>query len=312
MANWNIFDNSHGIHWAVSQSEMILRAHLLNWFWRPREERRVVRTSVTASCIDKYLDIYLPLIKALEPDSAPAAAEPERLWSIWLQGEEAAPPLVKACWRSVRHNCPSHNLVILDSETVFDYITLPAEIKAKWRSGKISPAHFTDICRVELLYEHGGIWLDATDFVASDFPEWLWNEEFFLYLAGHINDYTFVQNCFIRARKGNFLVKAWRELMFAYWKENSRHFHYFQHQMMFKKIVESNDYAAALFAKMPKILQDPTHCLWWDYRDLPFDKDTFDAVTSRAMFQKTAYRYESARHPLPGSFADEMINRMFL
>ena len=69
---------------------------------------------------------------------------------------------------------------------------------------------------------------------------------------------------------------------------------------------------AALFAKMPKILQDPTHCLWWDYRDLPFDKDTFDAVTSRAMFQKTAYRYESARHPLPGSFADEMINRMFL
>ena len=49
-----------------------------------------------------------------------------------------------------------------------------------------------------------------------------------------------------------------------------------------------------------------------DYRDLPFDKDTFDAVTSRAMFQKTAYRYESARHPLPGSFADEMINRMFL
>ena len=173
MANWNIFDNSHGIHWAVSQSEMILRAHLLNWFWRPREERRVVRTSVTASCIDKYLDIYLPLIRALEPDSAPATAEPERLWSIWLQGEESAPPLVKACWRSVRHNCPSHNLVVLDSETVFDYITLPAEIKAKWRSGKISPAHFTDICRVELLYEHGGIWLDATDFVASDFPEWL-------------------------------------------------------------------------------------------------------------------------------------------
>lgn len=129
MANWNIFDNSHGIHWAVSQSEMILRAHLLNWFWRPREERRVVRTSVTASCIDKYLDIYLPLIRALEPDSAPATAEPERLWSIWLQGEESAPPLVKACWRSVRHNCPSHNLVVLDSETVFDYITLPAKSK---------------------------------------------------------------------------------------------------------------------------------------------------------------------------------------
>ena len=39
--------------------------------------------------------------------------------------------------------------------------------------------------------------------------------------------------------------------------------------------------------------------------DKPFDKNTFDDVTSGAFFQKTTY--QQAKNPIPGSFADEMI-----
>lgn len=201
--------------------------------------------------------------------------------------------------------------MILDGKTVFDHITLPGEIVDRWRSGKMMPAHFSDLCRVELLYEHGGLWLDATDFVAHPLPDRLWDEDFFVYLAGDINPYTFMQNCFIRSRCGNFILKAWRELMFAFWKENTRHIHYFQHQMMFHKVIEVNAAAAELFSRMPHLSQNPTHSLWWDYGGRPYDPETFERLTSSSMFQKTTFKDDNARTPVPGSFADEMINRMW-
>ncbi len=324
MSNWNISDKFHDIDWLGCQAIMIWKAHVTNWFWRPRAERRKVRTEVTGKCIDRYLNRYVPAVRDLRPEdcgrdalqASPSgggdAAEEENVWSIWLQGEDAAPALVKACWRSVRANCPDHRLVILDEKTVFDYITLPPEIVGLWRSGKISPAHFSDLCRVELLYEHGGLWLDATDFIAHPLPQWLWDEDFFVYLAGDIRSYSFMQNCFIRARRGNFILAAWRAMMFEYWRTNARSIEYFQHQMMFHKVVETNPVAAELFAKMPKISQNPTHSLWWDYGDRPFDPETFERLTSSSMFQKTTFKSDTARTPVPGSFADEMINRMFL
>ena len=305
-----ISDSIHGHHWLGCQIEMIWKAHITNWLWRTREERRNVRNSVTARCIDRYLEAYRPFIRSIHPDETPVKQdEPEKIWSIWLQGEDAAPAIVKACWRSIRANNrdSGHELVILDEKTLFDHITLPGHIMDRWNSGNMSPAHFCDICRIELLHEHGGVWVDATDFVAGEFPQWLWEEDFFVYLAGNINGFTFMQNCFISARKGAFLTKVWRELIYKYWEENRRHLHYFQHQMMFHKVVTCNDYAAEAFARMRKINQEPTHYLWWNLKDKPFNQAEFDAVTSKAMFQKTTYRSASAKKPIPGSYADVML-----
>lgn len=308
---FRLSDHIHGHNWLGCQLKMVWKAHITNWLWRPREERRYVRNTVTAKCIDRYLDAYLPFIRSIRPDPAPPCGRDgdERIWSIWLQGEDAAPALVKACWRSVRANCKNsgRELAVLDEETLFDCITLPDYIIDRWKSGTMAAAHFTDICRLELLYEHGGLWADATDFVAGEFPDWLWDEDFFVYLAGGINTFTFMQNCFIRSKAGDFLLKAWRDLIFKYWEENRRSIHYFQHQMMFHKVVRCNDAAAACFAKMPKINQEPTHELWWGYMDKPFDRTAFEEITSKAMFQKTAYKSAAAKNPIPGSYADVMM-----
>ena len=282
--------------------------HILNPLLWKRSRRSRKRVGIVRMAVDRYLDAYVPVIASIEEDAENVQDGPERIFSIWLQGEENAPEIVKACFRSIRHNCVQE-LVVLDEHTVGEWIELPEYILKKRSEGKIKPAHFADICRVALLYKYGGIWLDATAFVVSPIPEWVMNEDFFIYLSGNSlgGHYAFVQNCFFRARKNNYIVKVWMNAIFEYWRRENSVIDYFMHQMIFRKVVECNPVAKAYFEKMPHVIQDPTHELWWKYRDEPFDKKLFDRITASAVFQKTEYKSVSAKEPVPGSFADAMM-----
>lgn len=289
----------------IAMGKIVLQAHILNWFWRPSAKRRAVRERVIVRIVTKFLRKYLPSIDLVPQSDAENNDENDKIFTLWLQGEDNAPELVKACFRSVRRHC-KQELIVLDEKTVFDYITLPDVIMKKRREGKISHAHFADICRVELLYNHGGYWLDSTGFVTAPIPDWIEQEDFFVYLVSDVGvKYSFMQNCFIRARKGAYLLAAWRAMILNYWAEENGTIDYFMHQLMFKTMVENDDRVKKYFEKMPHVNQDPTHALWWNYYDKPYDKETFDKVISGAFFQKTAYR--QAKNPKPGTVAAEML-----
>lgn len=295
----------------IALTDIVLRAHILNPLWRSRDARRQHRCNVAASAIPRYMARYVPAPGTI-PETKPIHDDKnEKIWTLWLQGEENAPDLVKACFRSIRANC-KQELVVLDEKTIWDYITLPPEIVAKRNAGQITHAHFADICRVELLYEHGGIWLDSTAFVTAPIPDEIINQDFFVYLAGNVGSpYSFMQNCFIRARRGSYLLAAWRQTMFNFWFNEPREFDYFMHQLMFKALVQHDPIAKKYFDAMPHIDQDPTHAVWWAIANEPYTKKLFDEYTSGAFFQKTAYRTPWAKNPIPGSVADEMINHMY-
>ena len=289
---------------------IVMRAHILNWVWRDRAKRRAVRCAVLTDAIPKYFRRYVPAAAAIPERKVVKDDKNEKIFTLWLQGEDNAPPLVKACFRSIRRHC-KQELVVLDENTIFDYITLPPEIMAKRRAGKIAHAHFADICRVELLYEHGGFWIDSTAFVTAPIPDWIVNQDFFVFMAGNVGSpYSFIQNCFIRARKGAYLLDAWRAMILDYWMHENREFDYFMHQLLFKSLVLNEPRAKKYFEKMQHVDQDPTHALWWAYGAKPFDKKTFDDVTSGAFFQKTTYNSPWVKKIKPGTFSDVMVNKM--
>ncbi len=296
----------------IATSKLVLVGHILNWHFFDRVARRRVRTDATAKIVSNYFKRYLPAVVSVPEVDVVHDDAHDKIWTLWLQGEENAPALVRACFRSVRRHC-KQELVVLDAKTVFDYISLPEEIVQKYRDGKIGHAHFADICRVELLYRYGGYWLDSTGFVTAPIPDWIEKQDYFMYLTGDNyniggSPYSFCQNCFIRARKGAFLLAAWRAMILDYWMHENHTFDYFMHQLLFKTLVENDARAKKYFEKMPHVAQDPTHVLWWAYNDKPFDKKKFDELTSGAFFQKTTYR--GSENPVPGSFADVMINKM--
>ncbi len=292
--------------------KIVLFGHILNPFWKTRIERRKIRTDLTAKIVSKYFRRYLGAVSNVKDMPVVKDDKNDKIWTIWFQGEDNAPALVRACFRSVRKHC-KQELIVLDEKSIFDYISLPDVIVKKYKEGKIGHAHFADICRVELLYKYGGYWLDSTGFVTSPIPDWIEKEDFFVYLTGDNyniggSPYSFMQNCFIRARKGAYLLAAWRAMILDYWMHENHTFDYFMHQLLFKTLVMGDEKAKKYFDKMPHVAQDPTHALWWTYQDKPFDKKVFDDVTKDSFFQKTTYR--GSDNPVPGSFADVMINKM--
>ncbi len=201
-------------------------------------------------------------------------------------------------------------LIVLDEKTLFEWISLPDYVIAKWKSGKMRAAHFSDICRVELLYQHGGVWLDATDYVTAPIPASIMNSDFFVYMAGAKirGSFSFIQNCFIRARKGDPLLGIWREAILNYWKHEDSVINYFTHQLLFKVAVQENSTACELFSKMPKVEQDPTHALWGEHCMEAYDEGRFRELTSGAFFQKTNYKDKRLKEVPAGSIAEFIIN----
>lgn len=304
----------------LTKAEILLKGHILNWPWRGHLERRRVRGSVTAKAVGSYLDFLIPAIKANSgaclsgkentgEDRSQTENQPERIFSIWLQGQDRAPKIVQACWRSIRANC-TQELVILDADSLPQWIDIPGFVLEKWESGKMRPAHFTDICRLALLYKHGGLWLDSTDFVSAAIPQWILDEDFFVYQSGNTlkGSYSFIQNCFIRGRKGNYLTKAWLDAVLEYWKNEDSVIDYFVHQLIFKKVIENDPVAASFFDRMPKVCQDVTHELWFGNGKNPFDESEFRKMTGAAAFQKTEYKSSLAINPPEGSFAEKVMN----
>ena len=287
---------------------LLLEGHVFNPLWDGDVKHRKRRCAAFGRILTGFMRNHYLCASDCVPDLPVERQDSgEKIWTIWLQGEDQAPAIVKSCLASIRDHC-SQELVVLDGNTVFDHISLPAVIVEKYRAGKIRAAHFADICRVELLHKYGGYWMDATCFATAPIPGFITNQDFFVFMAGEKvhGNYSFIQNCFIRARKGAYLLEAWRAMILDYWIHEEKRVDYFQHQVMFRTLVTYNPAAAVKFAEMPQLDQYPTHLYLYEYKDLPYNPEAFrDASEEGFFYQKTSYR--GLEKIVPGSFADHLV-----
>lgn len=254
-------------------------------------------------------ETYLKDIPVNVPkDAVPECLPTEYVFSIWLQGEEQAPKIVKSCWNSIRRHSDKE-LVVLDAKGIRSWIELPPDIWRKWDTGQMKACHFSDLCRVELLWKYGGYWMDATNYMCHPMPEFIVRQPFFLYVGDDAGYSPFVQNCFIRAYAHHPIVGAWKQAIHAYWACHSRAFDYFLPHRLFRHIVLNDGRIAEMFARMPHINHECTHTArWGGYWDKPFDENVFEKLTMEGAFQKLEYKSASSRNPSPGTFADYFVN----
>ena len=84
------------------------------------------------------------------------------IWVCWWDGEEAMPDLVRACYNSVKQHSGTHQVKLITRYNYGEYINIPDYIMKKVDSKIITITHFSNMVRASLLYDYGGIWMDAT------------------------------------------------------------------------------------------------------------------------------------------------------
>ncbi|GHT17006.1 hypothetical protein FACS189429_0200 [Bacteroidia bacterium] len=250
-----------------------------------RNHHEQIKQAVTVRFFAKN---YVPKIPQF--NSQTSREMPETLWQYWAQGADSAPELVQACFRTAEKFSGERKHIIIDNKTLSHYADLPAYIHDRFRAGEISYAHFSDLVRMELLYRHGGYWLDATNYMTDEIPQWIDALDFFVFHDRTVGyPYSFMQNCFIRSVKGAFLLEAWRAMCFEYWKNENKNLDYFQHQLMFKAMIENSAKAKKCYAQMPNIDQEPTHRFAKEKLYSEFDAEEFKRLTADAFFQKLSH-----------------------
>jgi len=223
----------------------------------------------------------------------------EILWQFWTPNKVlGTPDIIKACINTVEKHKGDLQHILVDIKTIQNYAELPGFIYDLYNSGKMKPAHLADLLRIELLHNHGGIWLDATGYMTAEVPKKIRDLDFFMFhvMRNGKPVVPYMQNCFIRADKNSPLLNGWRELCLVYWKNNDFAVEYFVHQIMFYSMVKKDSEMAKLYAKMPLVDQKETHH-YAGRMSAKFDMNEFEKISQTSFFQKLFYKPEGVVTP---------------
>lgn len=95
---------------------------------------------------------------------------PRKIWILWYQGISQAPFMVKKCIDSWIKENPNWEITILDTENLSEYITL--DVPDNVFSHLVLSTQ-SELVRLQLLSQYGGIWADATTFCMKPLNSWI-------------------------------------------------------------------------------------------------------------------------------------------
>lgn len=71
-------------------------------------------------------------------------------------------------------------VIELDERNLFEYVKLPNQIINMWKQKRITNANFSDLCRIALLADYGGLWIDSTVFLTGKINKEILQSDIFL------------------------------------------------------------------------------------------------------------------------------------
>lgn len=159
----------------------------------------------------------------------------KNIFWCWFQGLENAPIISKSCLKSIRINCPDYNIIIINNKNMHNYVHFPNYILEKFKNKYMTPTHFSDLLRLELLIKYGGTWIDASVLVTK-FEERFFNSELFFFqqrTAGCVGS-----SWFITSEKANPILITARDLLYEYWRKRDNLCNYFLFHLFIKMACE--------------------------------------------------------------------------
>ena len=186
-------------------------------------------------------------VKPILKDPVTANVEKNHtIWTIWWQGEDHAPPIVRACIDSMRMYSNGHPVVVLDQNNFREYVHIPAVVEDRFihfmddvsllNTCTLNRTKFSNIVRCYLLYHYGGVWSDATVMFSDQIDELFFTEKW--NTLGQDNPYYIGSGLwstfFMSACAGNGLMRFCYDAYIEYWTKKQ----YFVNYLMFDHLID--------------------------------------------------------------------------
>lgn len=215
--------------------------------------------------------------------------QPQIIWMLWLQGVENAPQIVKACYRSVLKLKKDYKIILLTGENISQYVHLPPLVYQKWANGIISNTAMSNLIRLEVLCEYGGIWIDGTVLCATNhIPEYITSAPLFMYSSWKwiTGDVRPVSTWFIAAKPHHPILDTVRKALLHYWEKKNGLDTYFIFHMFFRMVI---DEYPNLWRMVSRYSNVPPHLLQFELGDV-YNNKRLRELISMSPFHKLTYK----------------------
>jgi hypothetical protein len=138
------------------------------------------------------------------------------IWTFWSQGRDNAPPLVQRCFESWQEMNPNWSLRVLDESEASTYLSSATIPLHRLEAMRIT--NKSELLRLRLLFEHGGIWTDATNFCLQPLDRWVlecMDGGFFAFRDAA--PFVMVSTWFLAASRSSRLAELWRDELERFW-----------------------------------------------------------------------------------------------
>ena len=234
------------------------------------------------------------------------------IWTLWMQGYENAPELVKSTIDSIRKFAELNNFqfILLEENTIEKYIVFPKLIKEKMDLGVIDYTKISDILRVSLLAKYGGTWVDATIYMKEEFDSSLLLQNYYTIKTGGIEDYS--PNISNNRWKGFFLsgnsslFSFTRDFFFEYYSRYDIAVDYLLIDYIFDMAYKYDEKIKNQMLELEKSNPD----LFWLESHLgdKFDQKVWDNITETTKVFKTTYKLSGEIKSNKNNFYSKLID----
>lgn len=234
------------------------------------------------------------LLKKYNKPQSSDAKNTGPIWFFWWQGQDNMPEIVKLCYNQLlQSSTAAHPVVFLHEKNLNDYVVLPEYIINKVKSGIISFAHFSDIVRLSLLAEHGGLWIDSTVYVHNTIDEEIFSKRYFSAKAPFNPKY--ISRCeytlfLLGAAPNSRWIMFARDLWYDFWKRSNILLDY-----CFTDFI-----LITAFDELPLLKEELTPCIRYtphihkieEMRNLKCNEADFNKYLEECQFYKLSYKLE--------------------
>ena len=269
------------------------------------------------------LDFVLKLRKEAQIDESSNENEevdtefPKIIWTMWQQGEAQIPETVKASLKTIkdfakRNGCELH---LLTDENLADFINIPADIAEKYKKKELSAAHYSDIIRFSLLYQYGGIWMDATLFVSPYATLEIFEGDFFTLnhppihtdkIERAIGDFKW-SGFFLAGKKGKPYFKHILDLYLYYVRKFPIFIHYLMMDFIILSEYKCNDEFSTLVDGLPILAFAEEVWFLRNHANDPFDENEWREVLKNTPIMKTTYKFDK-EELIPNSYLHKLFH----